>query len=74
MATEPTAAAMRAAKEVHEFREEHTDLSVALLIDRRTGLPELIAACESLLSDAEGLRISRDKARHALRIAREGRR
>ena len=43
-------------------------------IDELTGLPELIAACESMFDTKIGNKASLGMVRNALRIAREGRR
>lgn len=69
--TQPTAAAMRAAWLFSAYAE-HAQQSAGL-IDNATGLPELIAACETMLDNSVDYLTARDAIRDALRIAREGR-
>jgi hypothetical protein len=57
----PTPAAMRAAKELAIAASQNLNGcippvdAVAAIIDRETGLPELIEACQSLAGSIEGI-------------------
>ena len=51
--SEPTKAARRAAGKIHRSKEEHTDRSLAMIIDRETALPELVAALRALANHVE---------------------
>ena len=69
-ATEPTPAAIRLAR---EFGRGDT---YAERVDRVTGLPELIAACEAakqMTSNVAGWDLTRCQLSEALDIARDGR-
>lgn len=67
MSTEPTQAAKRAVENLGLVSE------CAEVIDEQTGLPELIAACETCQDDITNWMQCKRMARIALKIAREGR-